>query len=1500
MATNRRDVLVEMADRVEPSPPDPRRTDATLADAARKWAQTLVWVPATKQSEHFSERVAKVKARLEPLLAEVDSIPDADPRLPEDLQWMHDNVRLVRTSQTEVQQSVGFLRRVPHVRTPNTDVMPRVLAMAEDFLRAVGYRYADHAFSAYLEAFQTIAPLNMNELSLIPPALKLVVLEEFAVRSRQVLEHPDRPQKISDLMGSMRELSEAPWKELLEPLIVFDRILASDPAKAYARMDFQSRELYRHTVADFAEHSDCSELEIAQQALELAEESMRHPAHDPRLAWRKSHVGYYLIGEGARQLRARAGVRLPFSESVQEFLRRHPDEFYLGGIEILTLLIVIAIMTPVFNTFNTFLGRIFTILLLLLPCSQAAVEVMNYLTTALLRPRILPKLDFSEGIPDDCVTMVVVPTLLLSEKQVRRLVEDLEVRYLGNRTPNLHYTLLTDLPDSTETPNEEDPLVELCAHLIRELNAKYAADGSGTFSLFHRHRIFNPREGVWMGWERKRGKLLDFNRLIKGKYDSFPVKVGDLELLRRVRFVLTLDGDTELPRGTAHRLVGAMTHPLNQAIVDPYDNIVIAGYGILQPRVGISVQSASQSRLASIYSGQTGFDIYTRATSDVYQDLKGEGIFTGKGIYEVETLSRVLEHRFPRNALLSHDLIEGAYARAGLVSDVEVIDDYPSHYSAYNRRKHRWVRGDWQIVSWLFSRVPDETGRRVANPISFLSRWKIFDNLRRSLVEPGIFLLFVLGWTALPGRPLYWTLVTIAILFVPPWFQFAFSVVRALASGRLAPIRDAAAGLVHSMVSVFLTLTFLAHQTLISADAVLRTFYRRMVSRERLLEWETAAQAELETGRRTFVDVLLNWTPVVALIVGVLVYFSHPHALRDALPILLLWAFSKPISFWLNRPPRPVHKNVSAQQQRFLRRAALYIWRYYATFSNPEHNWLIPDTVQEEPARIAAQISPTNLGFLLNARQVAVDFGYLTVPEFVRQTLRTLHTVARLPKHRGHFFNWYDTRTLEAMRPRFVSTVDSGNLVASLLTLKGGCQHLLQQPLLAPALLDGYADHLCALAEMGAVPKKTARSLETPNEEHWLNRLLSPAPISATGGKKERAADASWFAEQTAKLLDEIKQTIAAYMPWLSPEFAPLGADVTVAPLMNCEEVAVGALPECIGQLRVKLEVSITLGMENAELRKQLLARLPEARLNALRLVEELRSIAAHCERLVREMDFGFLLDRRRKLLSIGYDGEAGKVHAACYDLLASEARIAAFVAVAKGDIPQESWFLMSRSHTVVDGRPVLVSWTGTMFEYLMPLLWLRSYPETMLENSQQAAVLAQQIYAQEKGIPWGISECAFAKVEENGAYGYRAFGVPQLAVQQDDERRVVAPYATLLALPIDPAAAIRNLRRMTKQGWFGKYGYYEAADFTRDVRPSRRRRFALVRSWMVHHQGMGLLAIANLLRNDIVQQWFRRDARVQATELLLQERPAGQVSAKPKSKRRTKKTKRKQGSHAG
>ncbi len=799
---------------------------------------------------------------------------------------------------------------------------------------------------------------------------------------------------------SLRDIAQAPWRELLEPLIVFDQVLRQDPAGAYARMDVDTREMYRRAVVHLGGALGLlgagDRTAGARPGPRVAAASARR---DPRVALRRSHVGYYLIAEGRELLYRRAHVHLPWHERLQDLLRHYADEFYLSGIEVLTFAIVIAIIWRGIEVYS--LSAIFfCVLVLLLPSSQSAVEVMNYLVTSLLPPRILPKLDFQDGIPDDCLTMVVVPTLLLNEKQVRRLVNDLEVRYVGNMSANLHFALLTDLPDSASRPSEDDPLVYLCGELIRGLNDKYRGNGAGTFAMFHRHRVYNPRESVWMGWERKRGKLLDFNKLILGDYDSFPYKAGDRSILPRVRYVLTLDSDTELPRGTAHRLIGALAHPLCQAIIDPERNIVVEGYGILQPRVGVSVQSAAQSRLASIYSGQTGFDIYTRATSDVYQDLYGEGTFVGKGLYEVRTLHKVLDHRFPRNALLSHDLIEGAYARAGFMSDAQVIDDYPSHYRAYIRRKHRWLRGDWQIVEWLFPRVPDESGNRVPNPISFISRWKILDNLRRSLVEIAIFVLLVLGWTVLPGRPLYWTAVTLAILFVPPWVQFAFGVVRAALSASLSGMADALASLGTALVSVVLTLTFLQHNALVAVDAICRTLYRRMVSRRRMLEWETAEEAEMGKadahsgrlvpdrdagGRVGHRAARLRCSPPKPL-----------ETLATALPILLLWAGSKLISLWLDRPFRSVRNMPSMRDRRFLRRLALRTWRYFAEFSTEEHNWLVPDNVQEQPLKIAPRISPTNLAFLLNARQVACEMGYLTVPEFARQTRKTLGTMARM------------------------------------------------------------------------------------------------------------------------------------------------------------------------------------------------------------------------------------------------------------------------------------------------------------------------------------------------------------------------------------------------------------------------------------------------------------------------------------------------------------------------
>jgi cyclic beta-1,2-glucan synthetase len=1457
---------------------------ALRAEAARLAAE-LTSLPAAGCRRFFAQRCRALRKSLKPLWSALDT-PLPKEQISDDFRWLHDNARLLYSTLQDLSDAARSLKPLPQARRRNGNEFPRLLAVAEGFLAAAENRFDERSLAAYVDAYQETTALDLEELSVLAFGLKLILLEKIAERAARVLQDRQSSCGVGDCVHSLHDVGQITWKELLEPLILFDRVLREDPQHAYSRMDYDSRDVYRKAVAKIARFSRHTEMDVAIEALSLARDAWHRQYSDPRIAARRSHVGYYLVGRGSSLLKERVNFRPNAVEAARAFLRRHPDACYLGGIQVITLALMVAVLLGVIGPVGSPALVLLAMLVLFLPSSQAAVEVMNYLVTALLPAQILPKLDFSEGgIPDDCVTLVAVPALLLNERQVCKLVEDLEIRYLGNRDPNLHFALLTDLRDTAEEAPEDDPLVRLCARLIAKLNEKYSGQSTGSFLLLHRHRVYDEREGVWMGWERKRGKLQDLNKLLRGQYDSFPVKTGNTAILRQVRFVITLDADTELPRGTAQRMVGALAHPLNRAIVDNRRNIVVSGYGILQPRVGVSVHSAARSRLANIYSGQTGLDIYTHAVSDVYQDLYGEAIFAGKGIYEVDTLHQVLDGRFPCNSLLSHDLIEGAYARAGLASDIELIDDYPSHYSAYNRRKHRWLRGDWQVAEWLFSRVPDQTLARVLNPISVISRWKILDNLRRSLVEPATFLLLLLGWLLLPGRAAHWTIAALAILFFPAWLECALNLVRALKNQRMEPARNALSGFVTQNVSLFLNLTFLAHQTLLSLDAIVRALVRRMVTGKRLLEWETAAEAELGGHRRTPVDAYLDWTSALAFGVAVAVAFVRPQALLTAFPILALWASSKQLSKWLNRPPRTCRCQVTPQDQLLLRRSALRTWRYFAEFSNEEHNWLVPDNVQETPAAVAARISPTNLGFLLNARQVACEFGYITVPEFALLTRRTLQTVRMLRRYRGHLLNWYDTRTLEPLAPLFVSCVDSGNLMASYWTLQQGCLERLHRPVLERNLAQGFLDHLLVLGDAGGVPRRIAAGLASvAHEEDWLERMLAlPETIFdhlPQTADSESSPDSQWFARELGRRLKNLKETARFYAPWMLPEFACLRTDPALE--LSGKQFPLERTPQFIEHLAERLRLAMEdekVAPERKALYQALLAVLPDARAHALQLIRELENVANQAACLAEEMDFRLLLNKRRKLLSVGFDVQSQELHSACYDLLATEARVAVFAAIAKEDIAQEAWFLLGRAHTLAYGRPVLISWTGTMFEYLMPGLWMRTYPNTLLERSRVASVRSQQDYAARRRIPWGISESAYFQTDEAGNYQYHAFGLPRLALHKDElEALVISPYSTVLALSVDPCGALKNLHNMAEQGWLGGYGFYEAADYTPSVQHPRRHTHEVVRCWMAHHQGMSFLAIANFLHAGVVRRWFHNNPYVQATELLLNEKPVAHV----------------------
>lgn len=1380
------------------------------------------------------------------------------------------NTRLLRSSAMEIQNALRILRKLPFARSVTGRERPRIVGVAEAFLNASRYQWSIEGLATFLQGFQEEEPLTLRELWTMPIALKLILLDEVLAQAAGAFNSlPASDQALDASMRCLHEASLPVWSNILEPLVPFESILRQDPAGAYAGMDFESRDMYRTVLAKIAARSPASEVEIARMTLMMAGDAAQQPNVNERITARRSHVGYYLVGDGAKELKSHCGFRPGLLDRVRAVLLAYPDDFYIGGIQTIALLAMAAIILPLVPLYNPLGSLAIAFLFLLLPVSQGAVELMNHAITAILKPHALPKLDFSKGIPHDCKTLVAVPTLLLNERQVRDLVEDLEVRSLANQDPNIHYALLTDLPDSADKPQQRDthPLVLLAGQLIDDLNRRYADVRCGQFLMLHRHRVFNPRQGVWMGWERKRGKLLDLNRLVMGGMDCFPVKAGDTSVLYGMRYVLTLDSDTKLPRDSVHRMVGAMAHPLNRAILDPRRKIVTQGYGLMQPRVGITVHSVARSRLAAIYSGQTGFDIYTRAISDVYQDLYGEGIFTGKGLYEIPVLHEVLDRRFPQNSLLSHDLIEGAYARVGLLTDVEVMDDYPSHYSAQNRRKHRWVRGDWQILRWLLGRVPNESGGWVKNPTSTISRWKIFDNLRRSLVEPATFLLLVGGWLWLPGSARYWTIATLLVVFVPVFVQFLFSVVRASTAEQKGYIRQSIRDSLGLLFSTALNFAFLAHQTLLMLDAIVRSLVRSFVTGDRLLEWETAAESEMGGNKQTPVEMTMRFVPALSLLLAALVWTVRSRALPWALPVLVLWALAKPITLWLNRPAHTLEVKLSDADVSFLHKVAWRTWLYFAHYPGQHNHGLVPDNVQEEGDREASRISPTNAGLQLNARQAAVVLGYLTLPEFIEQTLANLHTLDRIPKWKGHLLNWYHTTTLESIFPYIASTVDSGNFLASLCSLRMGALEMLRSPML-PALREGLLDVVNDAQSPSPVDIKIKAALQSTKKDgpnNWLHGLLA---LEIQSSSNEHSA--------SEQRLHAIQTLVDRFLPWLQSKFATvenLPELVMDRPLDSYTPES--ALSLCQEMHRTFAKILESPAAADNSLAHQLAQALASSERNLLGLISSLRSIAAISDRMFQDTDCHVMLDPYRRLLAIGYDTEKDRRLDSCYDLLASEARTAMFLAIGKGDVLQDIWFRVARKTTLIDGQPVLMSWSGTMFEYMMPTLWMQTLPETLLAQSLPMSVRVQREFVARGRMPWGISEASHSQRDLEGNYQYHAFGVPTLALNPPPEGAlVIAPYASVLALEADPANALANLRNMEKLGWMGEFGFYESADYSATTQHAKGSRYTLVRSWMAHHQGMSLLAITNLLANRPFQRWFHSDPRVRATELLLHEKP--------------------------
>ncbi len=1316
-------------------------------------------------------------------------------------------------------------------------------------------------------------------------------------------------------ISSLRLLDSSDWRSFVERLSIVEQTLRSDPADEYAAMDFETRDRYRHVVEEIARKGGISENLVAQKAVEHASLARKRKHHKKR----QSHLGYYLIDEGRRTLEEALFHHQSGIDRIKRTGHTHFFPLYIGAIVFATLMVLYFAVTRLMP--REWYIILPVLILLAFPISQSAMKVTNWVCTLVLTPVSLPKMDYSHGIPNNRRTVVVIPTVLSGFADIANLIESLEIRFLANKDRNLFFALLTDLKTAPAAQMPEDAeLVSLLAGGITKLNEKYRKENPDTFFLMHRNRTWNSGEGIFMGYERKRGILEAFNKFLSdpGK-NPFSCIAGNLEALSNITYVITLDTDTDLPRNSARTLIGAMAHPLNRPWIDPKTRVISEGYGILQPLVAISLSESGISRFVSLFGGERGIDPYTRVVSDVYQDAFFEGSFIGKGIYDLNAFSQAVKGRFPENLILSHDLLEGCYARTGLVSDVQIFEEYPTSYLADITRRHRWIRGDWQILPWIFSPVPDNSSRKEQNTLSFLSRWKIFDNLIRSLTTPVTVLLLLLSWTLL-SDPLFWTVFIVSLFLIPPIITISHNIIRK-PGGRTwrMHIHDMGPDLQGMIAVPLLTLAFLPFEAYISLDAIVRSCWRMKISHQNLLEWTTHQEA----GRRGVSGVSgsygIMWpAPVIGtgllILPGLLPVSVSPSCIIFA----GAWILSPAIAWWISQPLTSRTPPLSPEQNLFLRTIARKTWRFFEVFVTAEDHYLPPDNYQEHPvAAIAHRTSPTDIGLSLLANLTAYDFGYIPAGELIDRTQKTLATMGNLKRFRGHFYNWYDTITLDPLLPRYISTVDSGNLVADLLVLRQGLYELPNEPVISLKFADGLSDVIHLLTDAlqasepstGEVPVLVRTKIATMKESVPRIPKTIPEMIHYLAHLNETGSDllvilgtypddeVRWWADAALRQVQTYLADVTSVLSWGSTGNYPdtlrneIPADLSPALSLFLEKYE--SLVTHIPTFREIADIRDVFQSELSPLLEwvaagtdpvttpgsgyQWLARtLEEMEISSIRaedLIRRVSECAEECE-MYSDIEYEFLYDPASKLLAIGYNATDLKRDASFYDLLASEARLASFIGIAQGHLPQEHWFALGRLLTTTGkGRTTLISWSGSMFEYLMPLLLMPNYENTLLDRTYRTVVYRQMEYGRQRNVPWGISESGYNIIDANQNYQYRAFGVPGLGFKRGlSEDLVIAPYAAVMGLMVHPSLTCMNLKEMESLGYAGAYGFYEAVDFT----PSRippGQNHAIVKSFMVHHQGMTLLSLTYVLHNRPMQRRFEADPSLQATLMLLQEK---------------------------
>jgi cyclic beta-1,2-glucan synthetase len=1297
------------------------------------------------------------------------------------------------------------------------------------------------------------------------------------VRSEHTLEASERVST-ANAFGSLRTISRIEFSKIFEAVSLVEAELRRDPSGVYQRSDFATRDASRRVVERIARYGSFSELEVARRAVALAEQ-----AGDSRAG----QVSYYLLAEGLAQLEADARTRAPFRIRLIRALRRRAAPIYFSS-EIGLTACFIALALALAREAGVHQTGMLVALgaLALFPLSELAIQIVNALTISLLPPDLLPKMDFEEGIPLEDATLVVVPMMLSTVEEIADEVEKLEIRFLANRDVNLFFSLFSDFTDCSEPAAPDDAQkLQAARDGISGLNARYPG---GRFLLFHRRRCWSETQQMWIGRERKRGKIEDLNTFLATGDNAEILVAGSLPV--QIRYVITLDADTQLPPGSGRRMVETIAHPLNRAEIHPAERIRHRGFTIIQPRVSIALPGATATRFTRVFAGSTGTDPYCSSVSDAQQDLFGEAIFHGKAIYDLQAFRDAVGDRFPTEALLSHDLIEGAHVGVALASDIELFENLPLDYASYSKRQHRWIRGDWQIAPWIFSRVPSPRGPE-PNPLSPVNRWRILDNLRRSLVPVASLLLLLFGWliSAAPG---VWSLVVGLAIAIPAVAPLLDRLARYI-QGTVEGWQGAADELVRAVVMI----AFLPHQAWLSVDAIARVAYRGLVSRRHLLEWQTAATAAVHSRRH--LTSILRQMIVISFVSLVLMAIAHlKHAFGPTSAFLALWVLSPALMEWLSRPaPPPKRDRIDGDDTLFLRRVARKTWRYFDDLVSPESNWLPPDNSQLAlRVEVAQRTSPTNIGLWLTSALAAADFGYLTVDDFARRLTQTMETLGRLERYEGHLLNWYDTKSLDPLTPRYVSTVDSGNLLASLWIVAQGCQELLHGPVLSRAALRGLGDTLSILREVCgrdpsiAMPLQALRRLLRGPVEglELIHRLrIANGPIQQLQGLERWQHPGDDRAYWTSRLVQEVAswtEISDRYLRWMEtltnpPDsfLRPLGEDAAGQRRRALREIPslltlAGSGPTELDSILVWRSIP-GLRPETAAWLDQLDTEYKQAKANAAATVKLLDQLAAAAARLAAGINMKFVYDEGRRLFGIGYAVGGPREFSSHYDLLASECRLASFVAIAKGDVPVEHWFALGRPRVSSHGRPTLLSWSGTMFEYLMPLLFMRTLANSLLDQACHEALRKQMEYGNENGVPWGFSECAYSALDAHQIYQYRAFGVPGLALKPTlDDDLVVAPYATVLALLVDPGAAIRNLKRLKDLDLDGPMGWFESIDFNiedkKDGQPG-----VVIYAYMAHHQGMSLLAVNNALHGQIMQRRLHDDVRVRAMESLLFER---------------------------